>query len=221
MADLMACFTNKAEDHPAGMGRKIISAAHAPRGEARAALEGRRVELIASLKATPGEDLKDVLYALLATGETYGASGDETDIKVGLYAEALRDVPTWAVDQARQAFGRPGWKSGWNGRGIPQAHEVVSECRHIIQPIEAELYRIGQILDAEVVDLQTTPAEREQAIAAWAAIRAGIASHNVIAERTPEEIDRERSAMRRANDIVRQREARSRVSPSPSDLPTA
>jgi hypothetical protein len=208
MADLLGRFTNRADDHPSEFGRKVISAAHAPQGAEREVLESRRRELLASLRPTPGEDLEDVLAAIMATGETFGASGEETDVKVKLYAEALRDQPTWAVERARISFSRPGWKAPWNGRGIPSSADVVAECRAVVQPIEAELYRIGQILDAEIVDVDTTPEERAKALARWEQQKAALGRSSAMPGRTEEEIDRERSEMDRANARFRERKAR-------------
>ncbi|WCS27254.1 hypothetical protein LOK46_10675 [Methylobacterium sp. NMS14P] len=210
MGDLLGRFTNRADDHPSQFGRKIISASQAPQGAERDALESRRRELLASLRATPGEDLEDVLAAIMATGETFGASGEETDVKVKLYAEALRDMPTWAVERARIAFSRPGWKAPWNGRGIPSSADVVAECRAIVQPIEAELYRIGQILDAEIVENHTTPEQRADALARWERQKAALGRSSAMPGRTEDEIARERSEQQRANALIRDREERAK-----------
>ncbi|KQO89406.1 hypothetical protein ASF36_23525 [Methylobacterium sp. Leaf90] len=73
--------------------------------------------------------------------------------------------------------------------------------------IEVEIARISAILDAELVDTETTEDERREAIARWEQIKAEMGRSNVITERTAEEIDRERQEMRRANDLVEQRDA--------------
>jgi hypothetical protein len=188
---------------PGDPRRRLISASCAPRGVERQALEDRRAELTASLRPTPGEQASDVIYALIAGFTAYGMSERETDVKVALYADALKTEPTWAIEAARQTFARGGWHCNWDGNGCPSSASVVAECKYTLLPIEAELYRIGLILNAELVDTDTTQDERDAAIAHWAEIRAGIASTNVIAERTDDDIQRERDAMQRANQVCR------------------
>ena len=214
MADLTGKFTNRLEDKPGDFRRKLISVSSAPVGDERAMLERRQRELRMSLVPTPGDGANGKIYLLIAGSPAFGMTERETDAKVLLYAEALRHQPTWAIERARQIFAGGGWKSAWNGRGCPSSAEVVSECRHVIEPIEAELYRIGQVLDAEVVDVSTTPQQRRDAIAGWEKLKAEIGRGNVMAERTPDEIARERKEMAEANRRFRDREAREIRAPS-------
>lgn len=192
---------------PGDPRRRLISASCAPRGVERQALEDRRAELTASLHPTPGEQANDVIYALIAGFTSYGMSERETDVKVALYADALKTEPTWAIEAARQTFARGGWHCNWDGNGCPSSASVVAECKFILLPIETELFRIGLILNAELVDTDTTQDERDAALAHWAQIRASIAATNVISERTDDEISRERAEMKRANERIRAREA--------------
>ena len=196
---------------PGDPRRRLISASCAPRGVERQALEDRRAELTASLHATPGEQASDVIYALIAGFTSYGMSERETDVKVALYADALKTEPTWAIEKARQTFARGGWHCNWDGNGCPSSASVAAECKFILLPIETELYRIGLVLNAELVDTDTTQDERDAALAHWAEIRAGIASTNILAERTDDEVQRERNAMQRANQICRAKAAKART----------
>lgn len=147
-----------------------------------------------------------MIYALIAGFTSYGMSERETDVKVALYADALKTEPTWAIEAARQTFSRGGWHCNWDGNGCPSSASVVAECKYTLLPIETELHRINLILNAELVDTDTTQDERNAALAHWAEIRAGIVGSNVISQRTDDQVNRERSAQQRANQLVRARE---------------
>jgi len=207
MADLTGKFTNRLEDKPGDFRRKLISALLAPTAVERAALESRHAELMASLTPTPGKTATDVIVLLIAGAPAFGMSEREADMKALLYAEALRKEPTWAIERARQRFATGDWSCPWNGTGCPSSANVVAECREITLPIEAEIHRIGQILSAEMVDGGTTDEERQDALDVWAKLKTEIGASNVLSERTPEEITRERNAMAEANTRFRAREA--------------
>lgn len=130
----------------------------------------------------------------------------ETDVKVALYADALKTEPTWAIEAARQTFSRGGWRCNWDGNGCPSSASVVAECKYTLLPIENELHRINLILNAELVDTDTTQDERDAALAHWAQVRAGIVGSNVISERTDDQVQRERDAQQAANRLVRAKE---------------
>jgi hypothetical protein len=207
MADLTGKYANRLEDNPGDFRRKLISASSAPVGTERDALLMRQAELKASLVASPGPETNDRIYLLIAGSPAFGMTERETDAKVMLYADALKSEPTWAIEKARQALARPGWKSDWNGSGCPSSAQVVAECRAITQPIEAELYRIGQILGAVIVDNTTTQDQRDDALARWALLKADIGGGQFIHERTAAEVAKERAELQRANAVVRAREA--------------
>lgn len=189
-------------------GRKVVSASSAPVEAERAVLASRRAELLAGLRAAPVRDLIPPLVKIIANGDAYGMSREEAIEKAKLYAEAAKGLPAWALERAQVAFSRPGWKSSWNGRGIPSSADVVAECRAILAQCESELYRLGQILDAEVVDVETTPEQRAAALARWEATKAEIGRSAIMPGRTDEEIGRERSEMERANARFRERKAK-------------
>lgn len=200
MADLTGKYMNRLEDKPGDFRRKIISAPLAPAGDERRALEDRRDELKLSLVATPDQDARDQIDLLLAGAPAFGMSEREAGAKLILYAEALCGEPTWAIQRARQLFAKGGWKSGWNGTGCPSSANVVAECRQITLPIEAEIYRIEQILNAETVDNETTDLERQEALDAWTKLKADMGRSNVITERTTDAIEAERAAFRKVNE---------------------
>jgi hypothetical protein len=182
-----------------------MSASSAPTGADREALAARHAELSSSLLPGRADQRRAVITLILAGFATYGMSEQELDMKIALYDEALRDEPVWAIDQARKTFGKGGWRCNWDGRGCPSSASVAAECKFITLAVEEELYRIGLILNAELVDTDTTEDERAAALAHWATIRAGIARSNVVSERTDEEIIAERAEMQRANAVVRAR----------------
>lgn len=198
------------DDHPATPGRKLVSASCAPVEAERAVLASRRAELLAGLRPAPVRDLIPPLVKIIANGDAYGMSREEAIEKAKLYAEAAHGLPVWAVERAQVAFSRPGWKSSWNGRGIPSSADVVAECRVIIQAVEAELYRIGQVLEAEIVDNHTTPEERAEALARWEQQKAALGRSSAMPGRTEDEIARERTEQQRANALVRDREERAK-----------
>jgi hypothetical protein len=171
----------------------------APVGAERAALEDRLDELKLSLVATPDKDARDQIDLLLAGAPAFGMSEREASAKLILYAEALRGEPTWAIAKARQLFAKGGWKSNWSGAGCPSSADVVAECRQITLPIEAEIYRIEQILNAVVVDSHTTALERQDALDTWAKLKADMGRSNVISERTSDAVEAERDAYRKVN----------------------
>lgn len=182
----------------------------APAGAEREVLERRRDELRNSLIPTPGEAVEDLVLAIFTGSDTFGMDGRETDAKVAVYADHLQKQPTWAIDKARERFGRGGWKCQWNGRGVPSPQNINAECAFITLEIDAEIARISAILDAELVDTETSEDERKEAVARWEKIKADMGRSNVITERTDDEIAAERSEQIRANERVAQREAAAR-----------
>jgi hypothetical protein len=204
MADLIGKFTNRLEDKPGDFRRKLLSASLAPAGDERDALEQRRAELQRSLAPTPGDEANDVIYAIFVGSDTFGMDGRETDAKVAVYAQHLEGQPTWAIEEARRRFGKPGWKCNWNGRGVPSPQNINAECSFITLDIETEIARIGAILDAELVDNDTTADERKAAVARWEAVKAGMRQNNVT-DSLDARAEAQRAEQLRANERVRQR----------------
>ena len=203
----VARFTNRLEDPPTGFRCKRLPRASAPDPDQRAWVERRRDDLRASLAAQPGPELNQVLLKFMGGYAQFGTQPREMLAKVAIYAEAVGGLPTWAVDEARKAFMRPGWKSLWSGRGCPEAADLVAECRHILLPYETELARIEGVLEAELYETGASEDERKEVLAhvddVLAELRAG---DNPITERTEEEICVERASMARANERFRARE---------------
>lgn len=210
LLDLVSRFTNRLEDGDRP-GHKIISAGLAPRDDERGALERRKRHLLESLVPPQTDDerrtLAKVVAALLGSFPTYGADREDARASVGLICRALDDVPVWSVQKAAEHFIKGATKIPWNCERAPTPPQIRSEAKLIVLDVETELHRLSQVLDAELVDNETTEDERAAALAHWAQIRAGIASTNVLSERTDEEIERERNAMQRANERIRAREA--------------
>lgn len=200
MADLIGKFTNRLEDKPGDFRRKLLPASLAPAGAERQALEERRAELVRSLVAEPGEDADDVIYGILAGSNTFGMSDREADVKVRIYAEALQKHPTWAIEQARKTFQKGGWKCSWDGKGIPSSASVNAECSFITLELDAEIAKLSLILDAELVDNETTDLERQEALDSWAKLKADMGRSNVITDRTSDAIEAERAAFRKVNE---------------------
>ncbi|WP_162560939.1 hypothetical protein [Methylobacterium durans] len=137
--------------------------------------------------------------------------GRDRAARLAVYAQHLEGQPTWAIEEARRRFGKGGWKCNWNGRGVPSPQNINAECAFITLEIETEIARISAILDAELVNNETTEDERREAVARWEQLKADMGRSNVIAQRTDEEIAAERFEMSRANDRFRAREAARRA----------
>ena len=197
-ADLVAKFTNRLEDDPDHFGRKLMSAGLAPVGPERAALSDRREHLREALTATP-QLHRPVIIALLGGFPTYGADRDAAAAVVSLVCAALRDLPTWAVQEAAGRFARGSVRIPWDPAKAPSAPQIRAEALQCLLPVETELHRLNAILDATLVDMDASEDERAAALARWAELRRGIAKSNVISERTDDAISRERAEMAEAN----------------------
>lgn len=211
LLDVVSVYTNRLEDGDRP-GHKLISAGLAPKPAARALMEDRRQHLRDSLTAaetpTEHEVMFRVVSALLGAFPVYGVTEKQAVETVRMICRALDDVPVWAVQRAAGNFLKGRQKVAWNPEKAPTPPQIRAEAMMAVLDVETELYRLSQVLDAELVDNDTTEDERAAAIAHWAQIRAGIASTNILSERTDEEVQRERSAMQRANQICRQKAAK-------------
>lgn len=196
--DLVAKFTNRLEDDPDNFRRKLLSAKLAPCGAERAALVDRREHLLDALTPSP-ETLRPVVIALLSGFPTYGADREAAGAVVSLVCRALNDVPTWAVQEAAGRFIKGNARIPWNPAQAPTAPQIRAEALQAMLPVETELHRLNSVLDATLVDTDTTDDERAAALAHWATLRAGIAKSNVLSERTDDEVARERAEFARVN----------------------
>ena len=201
-------FVNRLEDHPEDFRRQRIPAVRAPAADARGWLEKRRAELRASLVPTPGPELNRTLTLLLARSREYGTLTEKAaGLRLALYLEALGGMPTWVVERARLAFGKPGWRCLWDGRDVPSSHDVVAECRHSLLPIDTELARLDAVLNAEVYDSGSTDGHRANAVAHWQTVKGEMREDDPdVTASTDEEISPERAAMARTNDRFRERD---------------
>jgi hypothetical protein len=167
-------FHSRLVDHPDVPNRKAIPASGSPDEAQRHALEARRRELRASLRPTPGTDVRNVVLAVLAIGRQYGATTpQQAAVTLALYIEAVAELPTWALDKARRTFAKGGWKCAWNGRGTPSSADLVEEARGHLTPIWVELRRIEAVLAAVPIatpnseELAAAVAERRRFIEAF------------------------------------------------------
>jgi hypothetical protein len=206
LLDTVSRYTNRLEDGDRP-GHKIISAGLAPSGGERSALEDRKAHLLECLQPASGPEaqilMARVIGSLFAAFPSYGAGEEQAKLAVGMICRALDDVPVWAVQRAAANFLKGQTKTPWNPDRAPTPPQIRSEAKLIVLDVETELHRLNQVLDAELVDNDTTEDERAAALAHWAEIRAGIASTNVLAERTDDEVQRERDAMLRANAVCK------------------
>lgn len=147
-----------------------------PRGAEREALVNRLHELEDSIQPTPGPAMNKAILKLIVASPTYGMTDKDSAVLVGLYAEALAEMPVWTVEEARRRFGQHKHKCVWNGEGRPQSGHVYAECRQILLPIEQEIGDLRLILDAVVVDTNTTEDDRKAALAHWETIKREIVS---------------------------------------------
>lgn len=223
LLDLVSRFTNRIEDGDRP-GHKLISAGLAPQGGERATLEDRKQHLLGSLNPPDSDDerraLAKIVAALLGAFPTYGADREDAKATVALICRALDDVPVWAVQRAAGNFLKGTTLTRWNPDRAPTPPQIRAEAKLITLDVETELYRIGQVLGAEIVDAETTEDERKAAKAHWEQLKAEMGRSNVMPERTDEEVERERAEQRRANETTRRREAAQRerlgLPPAPS-----
>jgi hypothetical protein len=205
MDTLIRMFSSRLDDHPTDRRRKRMPATRAPDADAYAALERRRDELRASLLATPGDQADDVILALLMGWAQFSGSADEAEVRVRMYAEALTEQPTWAIEKARLRFARGKVQTIWDRHSCPSMAQVAAECRYVLLDIETELARIEIILGAELYDTGATDDDRANAVAHWETVKADMRGESAITERTEDEISAERVSMARANERFRER----------------
>ncbi|WP_458438789.1 hypothetical protein [Methylorubrum extorquens] len=145
--------------------------------------------------------------ALLGGFPTFGADREDAKLTVSLIVRALDDVPVWAVQRAAGLFLKNLQKTRWNPERAPTAPQIRTEAKLIMLDVEVELHRLDQVLNAEIVDSETTEDERKAAVAHWNQLTTELGLSNVITERTDDEIAHERAEQLRANDAVERRGA--------------
>lgn len=223
MADLVSVYQNRLEDGDRP-GHRLISAGLAPKAADRAALEDRKAHLLNSL-SPPGTDderraMAKIVAALLGAFPTFGADREDAKATVTLVVRALDDVPVWSVQRAASRFLKGTAQTRWSEDRAPTPPQIRAEAKLICLEVETELYRIAQVLDAEIVDSETTEDERKSALAHWNRLKADLGRSNIITERTGDEIAKERAEQIRANEAVERRDALAReragLPPAPS-----
>lgn len=209
LLDIVSRYTNRLEDGDRP-GHKIISAGLAPNPAERSALEERKAHLLDCLQSAGSQEeqvlMARVVGGLLAAFPSFGAGEEQAKLAVGMICRALDDVPVWAVQRAAANFLKGWCKTTWNPDRAPTPPQIRAEAKLIALDVEIELHRLSLVLEAELVDNKTTQDERDAAIARWREVRAGIASSNVVSERTEDAIQRERDAQQRANRLCRAKE---------------
>lgn len=123
---------------------------------------------------------------------------------------ACAKVPAWAIEEASGRFIENTVRISWDMSKRPTPPQIVAEAMRCVLPVEAELYRLEQVLNAEIVDSETTEDERKAAVAHWNELKAQMGRSNVIVQRTDEEIAQERAEQLRANESVERRDAAAR-----------
>lgn len=209
MSDLIGRFTNRLEDTDVH-GRKCISAGSAPGERERLALMERKAELLACLQPDPDRARK-VIGALLGSFPSYGEDDETARFILAASCRACAKAPAWALEEASGRFLENRVRIQWDMAKRPTPPQILAEAMHCTLAVEAELYKLGQILDAEIVDADTTEDERKQALAHWAHLRRSISANNVVNDRTDDDVEHERAEMRKANELIRRKEAAQRA----------
>ena len=203
MSDLIGRFTNRLED-TGNVSRKCISSPVAPNERERQMMQERKQDLLLALEPTP-DAARKVLVALLASFPSYGEDQETARFILASCCRACAKAPTWALAEASSRFLEGRTRVRWDMDRRPTPPQILAEAMQCVLPVEAELHRLDQILGAEIVDSDTTDAQRQDALDSWAKLKSDIGRSNVISERTDEEITRERSEMGRANERFRDR----------------
>lgn len=198
MSDLIGRFTNRLEDTDI-FNRKCISGPIAPRDDERRAMADRRAELLASLQPE-AERSRKVLIALLGSFPSYGEDEETARFILAACCRACSKVPTWAIEEASARFLEGRARIPWDMAKRPTPPQILAEALQCALPVEAELHRVSQVLDAEVVDTETTDLERQEALDAWAKLKADMGRSNVVTDRTSDAIEAERAAFRKVNE---------------------
>ncbi|TNC14887.1 hypothetical protein FF100_04730 [Methylobacterium terricola] len=97
---------------------------------------------------------------------------------IALYVEALDSIPTWAIEAARKRFSKGQAKVLWDFKSCPSSAQLVGESRHMMLDVEEELHRLNLILNATIVDTDTTEDERKAALAHWETLKREILNTN-------------------------------------------
>lgn len=208
MSDMIGRFTNRLEDTDVD-GRMCLSAGIAPSAAERSVLEQRKAELLASLQPD-AERARKVIGALLGSFPSYGEDEETARFVLAACCRACAKVPAWAIEEASGRFIENTTRIQWDISKRPTPPQIVAEAMRCVLPVEAELHRLEQVLNAELVDTETSEDDRKEAVARWEQLKAEMGRSNVITGKTDDEIANERAEQIRANETVARREAAAR-----------
>lgn len=143
-----------------------ISEKFAPTADQRQLLKHRGRELTDSLHSMDEKQAKEAIAALvsrllLTYPQSHRGKQDESEQLVGVYVEALIDLPLWAVHAACQGWIR-GEADGDN-RFRPSAAELRKLAQRKCIPFRQELEQIKRILNAKIHN-EPTPEERQRVL---------------------------------------------------------
>lgn len=197
LLDLVSKFQNRLEDKDGDPRRKLLSLGLSPSDAERDALEARRRHLEDCLNPTP-QNLLPAVTALLSAFPVYGISPDSARQHANLVCRALDDCPTWAVKAAAARFLKGQNQVRWENDKAPSPPQIRAEARLLCLDIETELHRLNQVLDAEIVDRETTQDERDENLAKFTALLADLKNGTPQNEKLISEAKAERAAALKA-----------------------
>jgi hypothetical protein len=188
-AAVSRCSSALEEEH----GKLLLVRERAPTDAERAGLTQRRQRLGRALVPAAPEDLAELLTRYFARFSSYGADAVSAAAKLQEYLEDLAGLPLWAVEMAlrniRQckcqvAKAPPGKiatpdliaQEARGARPIVRLDNGGMQSRMSLLDIEHEQSRLIRVLDATVYGQDTTPAERQIALARWAEIKRQMAT---------------------------------------------
>lgn len=154
------------------MGRFLISSQRSLTEPEIAALKARQVHLDGCMAGASLDAVISIVGPLLnAFPASARSEGDWRDT-LKLYGAALREVPTWAVEDAalRYLDGRVG-----DRRFAPTPAQLAAEAREIIKSVTEERRKISTVLSAQVYH-EPTPEERGRVSAGLESLLSEIAA---------------------------------------------
>lgn len=172
LLDLVSRFTNRLEEIPGDVRRYALPKAAEPSEAQRAAMQGRRQELQASLvpdldeRGEPSKATRLVISSLLFAFPAFGEQQAASSGLEAMYTRAVRGLPLWAIQDAASRFVEGRARIAWTGDRCPTPPQLVSECRIAMRVVEDELVRLTHVLDAEVYEVTMTADERTRLDAA-------------------------------------------------------
>jgi hypothetical protein len=174
-------------------GRNLIAKERAPTVAEREHLARRRRTLSAALARSDDTALSQLIARHLVSYRGYGNDAAAAAMMLADYVEALRDLPMWAIEMALSNIKRGRVQvikplagrqptpdviaaEARGARPIVRGEDGAMLARMSVLDIEAELSRLIRVLDATVYGQDTTPAERQIALARWAEIKRQMAA---------------------------------------------